>query len=134
MVLSEQHVQHHDRSDEDRLDKLWPLCAAGSRRSGRHRSRSGTQRLPLRPDELTIVRWIEVEKRPTRSKMLDENLTDDPGGAGGDHRHRQHPDRRTDYGQALHEAGRSGGGARRDYRSHQAGKDRFAPISENGTP
>src|SRR3974390_2295163 len=33
---------------------------------------------PFRLYELTIVRWIEIEKRSPRSKMFDENLSDDP--------------------------------------------------------
>src|SRR5271166_357110 len=95
---------------------------------GRQCSSSGSDLRLLHLYELTIVRWIEVEKRPTRSKMLDENLADHPGSAGGGYRHCQRPDHSSDARQSLYEAARSGRDARRGHRSRQAGKDRFAPI------
>src|ERR1700730_18799449 len=105
-----------------------PGSRGSGRSSGRQCSSSGSElRLP-RLYELTIVRWIEVEKRPTRSKMLDENLADHPGSASGGCWHSPRPDHRSDARRSLYEAARSGRDARRGHRSRQASKDRFAPI------
>ena len=51
----------------------------------------------LRLYELTIVWWIEIEKRSTRSKMLDEYPADHPSSAPGHRRHRQRANRRSKY-------------------------------------
>src|SRR5882757_10549992 len=67
----------------------------GGLSSGGSRRRLEAELFLLGLDELTIVRRIEVEKRPARSKMLDESLADRIGGAGREHRHRQRRDRGT---------------------------------------
>src|SRR5713226_3817155 len=58
--------------------------SGGGLRSERGRCGSGVPLLLLGLDELTIVRRIEVEQRPTRREVLDENLADHVGGAGGE--------------------------------------------------
>ena len=50
-------------------------------------SSSSSELRLLHLNKFTIVRWIEVEKRSTRSKMLHKNLSDHPGAARG---HRWH--------------------------------------------
>src|ERR1700738_2548215 len=71
----------------------------------------------LHLNKFTIVRWIEVEKRSTRSKMLHENLSDHPGAARGHRWHGQCANRRSYYGHALHEAGHGGRSGCWDHRS-----------------
>ena len=94
--------------------------------------RAGGKLFFLGLDELTVIGRIEIKQRPTRSKMLHENLADHVGGAGGEHRHCQRADCRSYSGKALHEAAHTHRGgrrsARRDHRSCQAGYDRFASI------
>ncbi len=110
-----------------------PLGRSRPRRGGRctgGRSGSGSARqlLLLRFDELTIIRRIEVEKRPTGSEMLDENLPNQVCCAGGDHRHRNCADGGSNSRQSLHETSDSDRRAGRNHRSCKAGYDRFAEI------
>ena len=61
--------------------------------------------------------------------MLDEDISNYPGGACSHRWHRQRTNRRSYYGHALHDADRSSRGGCRDHRSRQAGKDGFAPLA-----
>src|SRR5450631_3598323 len=64
--------------------------------------------------ELTIVRRIEVEKRPTRFEMLDEGLADGIGGTGGKRRHHEAADERPEKRHDLERAGGADAAGRRN--------------------